>query len=258
MAKPLVFKPKKGKRKPLPLPFPIDIEEFESHANNFEGTFNGNCVVITNKDSMITLYSRGYFGKGNLSRSEPIFPLKSETCVEEVLHLSLEEAYFLSYALGCLLVEHQGHFLDLDEMWTLYSNTKQNFIPRYVAYHHFRSCGWVVRSGIKFGNDFLLYKTGPDFHHASFSVKVMPIGNKGQNGNDISWIEFSGIARITESTSKELLLCYVNFPSEVDTCSPACLPHFQVNEIVGKRWVASHHEEQTQSLKKSQSVQRFY
>jgi tRNA-splicing endonuclease subunit Sen2 len=40
------------------------------------------------------------------------------------------------------------------------------FLIRYVVYHHFRSLGWVVREGIKFCVDYLLYKRGPVFHHA--------------------------------------------------------------------------------------------
>ena len=40
------------------------------------------------------------------------------------------------------------------------------FLLNYVFYHHYRSLGWVVRSGIKFCVDYLLYKRGPVFHHA--------------------------------------------------------------------------------------------
>ena len=32
--------------------------------------------------------------------------------------------------------------------------------------------GWVVRDGTKFGSDFLLYKHGPPFFHASYSVRL--------------------------------------------------------------------------------------
>lgn len=93
MAKPLVFKTKKSKRKQLHLPFPVDFEKSECNKNNFEGTFNENCVVVTEKDAISALYFQvnslvymlyitefcslnfciiqGYFGKGNLSRSEP-------------------------------------------------------------------------------------------------------------------------------------------------------------------------------------------
>lgn len=72
----------------------------------------------------------------------------------ETLHLSLEEAFFLSYALGCLQVENNGRFMNIDEMWDLYARTNTNFPVRYAAYHHYRSRGWVVRSGIKFACDF--------------------------------------------------------------------------------------------------------
>jgi hypothetical protein len=40
------------------------------------------------------------------------------------------------------------------------------FLINYVVYHHYRSLGWVVKSGIKFCVDYLLYKRGPVFHHA--------------------------------------------------------------------------------------------
>lgn len=42
------------------------------------------------------------------------------------------------------------------------------FLVNYAVYHHFRSLGWVVKSGIKFCVDLLLYKRGPVFHHAEY------------------------------------------------------------------------------------------
>jgi len=35
-----------------------------------------------------------------------------------------------------------------------------------VFLHHYRSLGWVVKNGVKFSVDYLLYKRGPVFHHA--------------------------------------------------------------------------------------------
>lgn len=40
------------------------------------------------------------------------------------------------------------------------------FLLSYIAYHHYRSLGWAVKSGIKFCCDWLLYKRGPVFGHA--------------------------------------------------------------------------------------------
>ena len=42
------------------------------------------------------------------------------------------------------------------------------FLINYVVYHHYRSLGWVVKGGIKFCVDYLLYKRGPAFSHAEF------------------------------------------------------------------------------------------
>ena len=42
------------------------------------------------------------------------------------------------------------------------------FLVTYAVYHYYRSLGWVVKGGIKFCVDYLLYKRGPVFHHAEY------------------------------------------------------------------------------------------
>ena len=44
------------------------------------------------------------------------------------------------------------------------------FLISYIAYHHYRSLGWVVKTGIKFCVDWLLYKKGMVFSHAEYVV----------------------------------------------------------------------------------------
>ena len=50
------------------------------------------------------------------------------------------------------------------------------FLINYVVCHHYRSLGWVVKGGIKFCVDYLLYKRGPVFAHAEyiFSLRFLP------------------------------------------------------------------------------------
>lgn len=48
------------------------------------------------------------------------------------------------------------------------------FLVNYVVYHHYRSLGWVVKSGIKFCTDLLLYKRGPVFAHAECAQMYVP------------------------------------------------------------------------------------
>ncbi|XP_035223041.1 tRNA-splicing endonuclease subunit SEN2-like [Stegodyphus dumicola] len=75
---------------------------------------------------------------------------------KEHLILTFEEAYFLSYGLGCLVVKDRGQSMDLLRLWNKFCELSvgQNFPIMYTAYHHFRSKGWVVRSGLKYGTDY--------------------------------------------------------------------------------------------------------
>jgi len=44
--------------------------------------------------------------------------------------------------------------MDLDRMWSVFTSLSPRFLERYIAYHHFRSIGWVPKTGLKFGTDF--------------------------------------------------------------------------------------------------------
>lgn len=44
--------------------------------------------------------------------------------------------------------------MNIQEMWNSYKIRKQDFLYMYIAYHHFRTKGWVVRFSNVFGADF--------------------------------------------------------------------------------------------------------
>jgi tRNA-splicing endonuclease subunit Sen2 len=115
--------------------------------------------------------------------------------VENLEHLQLqrEEALFLVFGVGCLdiyapdvcfptsartsrpstdrLLQSTKPFT-LSELWSLFVSRPvvlspsprlpvrpdDPFLVAYVVYHHYRSLGWVVRSGVKFCTDWVLYK----------------------------------------------------------------------------------------------------
>lgn len=75
--------------------------------------------------------------------------------VQETLHLTFEETFFLLYGLGCLnLIDFDGNLLDIDSAWHFFCKADKNFVQKYVVYHYFRSKGWVVKPGLKYGGDF--------------------------------------------------------------------------------------------------------
>ncbi|KAM3914817.1 tRNA-splicing endonuclease subunit Sen2 isoform 2-T2 [Leptodactylus fuscus] len=162
----------------------------------------------------------------------------------EYLQLSHEEAFFLVYALGCLSITFKKEPLTILKLWEVFSSAQKNFQTRYMAYHHFRSKGWVPKVGLKYGTDLLLYRKGPPFYHASYSVIVELVDENfdGPPLRPLTWRSLSGLNRTTMNVSKELLICYFIKPpgfTEKDMDSPECIKKFKVQAIIVNRWISS-------------------
>ncbi|KAL3889464.1 hypothetical protein ACJMK2_001808 [Sinanodonta woodiana] len=185
---------------------------------------------------------------------------KNPYIITEDLRLSLEEAFFLSFGLGCLVVLDQDKTpMTLSTMWQKFSSSQKRFVPKYIAYHHFRSKGWVPKSGLKFGADFILYRVGPPFYHGSYSVIVRTVfANTLQEvrqftDREFTWTTLSGFNRATEHVAKEVLICYVIIPENLSVenlqASAKYISHCQVNELHLTRWVSAHERESKHSVK---------
>ncbi|THC92681.1 hypothetical protein EYZ11_007852 [Aspergillus tanneri] len=192
---------------------------------------------------------------------------------EEHLQLSNEEAFFLAYGLGVLQIFDRDQKTTLSPT-TLLSmfcqhayfpprvlstdlNPDNPFLISYVVYHHFRSLKWVVRSGVKFGVDYILYNRGPVFSHAEYAVVVIPSFDDPYwseteerrvhcaNKQARSWWWFHCVNRVQAQVRKTLVVCYVEVPppsphdpkasSEVDI--GAILARYRVREMTVRRWV---------------------
>ncbi|EGN92189.1 hypothetical protein SERLA73DRAFT_117634 [Serpula lacrymans var. lacrymans S7.3] len=201
-------------------------------------------------------------GDGDTELEEPLENI-------EHLQLTFPEAFFLSWTLDCLTVcNSEGEPLTLAQVWTLFQDAHSPtlllsipppqrrfdnpFLVNYAVYHHYRSLGWVVKSGIKFCVDYLLYKRGPVFHHAEFAIVVCPVYEDPadqtnspfdlQNASPFSWSWLSTINRVNSQVQKTLILTYVTIPAlsrlrEDVLSSPACLAHYSVREVVLRRFI---------------------
>ncbi|KAK4544281.1 hypothetical protein LTR36_004491 [Oleoguttula mirabilis] len=226
---------------------------------------------------------------------------------QEHLQLTLEEAFFLSYGLGVLDIispDDPTHTHptrqppnipkpnDLLMLFTRHSvfpplaasplesprppapppAPDSPFLLHYAVYHHFRSLGWVVRPGVKFAVDYLLYNRGPVFSHAEFGVLVLPAythaywrtaeglrGRSGKGQRDWWWLHC--VNRVQSQVRKTLVLCYVDVPppldgresgggggggggsgggnGEVEGNVSTLLRRYKVREFVLKRWLAN-------------------
>lgn len=162
----------------------------------------------------------------------------------EYLQLSLEEAFFLAYALGCLSIYYEQEPLTIVKLWRAFTAVQPTFRTTYMAYHYFRSKGWVPKVGLKYGTDLLLYRKGPPFYHASYSVIVELVDDnfEGSLRRPFSWKSLAALSRVSGNVSKELMLCYLIKPSSMtskDMETPECMKRIQVQEVILSRWVSS-------------------
>lgn len=191
---------------------------------------------------------------------------------EEHLQLSNEEAFFLVYGLGALQIldDKRSTVIPAPSLFSLlrqhsYFPPRESstvlepddpFIISYSVYHHFRSLGWIVRSGVKFGVDYLLYNRGPVFSHAEFAVVVIPSYDnpywseteERRNGSARkqarSWWWLHCVNRVQAQVKKSLVVCYVEVPPPLSDPQAnaehdvgALLAQYRVREISLRRWV---------------------
>ncbi|CAE6527220.1 unnamed protein product [Rhizoctonia solani] len=208
----------------------------------------------------------------------PPLPATAEASVEEDfvppedvehLQLTLQEAYFLSHYLGCLRIldPENGQYVTPRSLLSRLLSASTSpfpehppetprpdnpFLVNYIVYHHYRSLGWVVRGGIKFCVDYMLYKRGPVFSHAEFALVVIPVYENPtdkdtspfqlQNTDPFSWSWLSTLNRINTQVKKTLILAYVTIPP-VETTPPEilgrpeCFQRYSIREVVIRRFV---------------------
>ncbi|KAF9978307.1 tRNA splicing endonuclease subunit sen2 [Actinomortierella ambigua] len=219
----------------------------------------------------------------------------------EHLQLSLEEAFFLVFAIEAIAVytslstssdKGADPPMTIRECWSRFamaSSAKDRHIAfkdsvpcgwenpftiRYVAYHHFRSHGWVVKDGLKYGVDFLLYRKGVVFGHSEYAVKVVQ-GSPGSTAEEshslsspplllsprpilgkvdpwhhpvYSWQYLLNISRVVSQVQKTLLLCHVippqdssSLPDHILLDPRLALPQYTVVEVTSRRWIPERH-----------------
>ena len=174
------------------------------------------------------------------------------TAVTEYLQLSSEEAFYLQHEEKVLEVRSsletavQKSYTSC-ELWNFFCEHDGHFIGKYAAYRYYKKQGWVPKSGLKFGVDFLLYKHGPTYYHSSYGALVRMIdqstssglvGNSGNGG--LTWHDVISLCRVNESARKDLLICYITRPSDMteeELQLPSCVSKFLVQEVFVNRWI---------------------
>ena len=141
---------------------------------------------------------------------------------KEVLQLAAEEAFFLMH-LSLLKVKYEGEFLSLRQFLHYIGSSSRPddpFLVRYVAYYHFRRQRLIVKPGLKFGVDYLLYDRPIVIAHANHCVNVLGSYHLWETANvgerlvkeQMTWQEINLWQRLMGNVRKRLKLVYVEIP----------------------------------------------
>ncbi len=191
---------------------------------------------------------------------------------QEHLQLSHEETFFLVYGLGILkiyaddsdIVLPASSLLSLFRRYSYFpprslsmqAEPDDPFMLSYAVYHHYRSLGWVVRSGVKFSVDYLLYNRGPVFSHAEFAVMMLPSYSHPywsereeqrktvQTRSGKTWWWLHCMNRVQSQVKKHLVLCYVDVPPPLEEHEKhvqddigKLFARYKIRDVSIKRWI---------------------
>lgn len=157
----------------------------------------GSNIVVFDREKANTLYfRRGFYGRFFT------VPKPKTPDVKKELELSLFDTLYLLEQ-GCLeLYDENQVALTIEDFKNIARKSYENFDDAYAVYKDLRSRGYIVKSGMKFGSTFAVYKVGPGFDHAPFLVHVLNYDSK------LDPLEIIRAGRLSHSVRKKFLLAY--------------------------------------------------
>lgn len=160
----------------------------------------------------------------------------------EHIQLTLVEAYYAAFVTKALLLQDEaGNILaDAPTTWRLFcSRAGMRFPQTFVAYCRYRAAGWIPRSGLKYGTDWVLYPASAKRHtHSSFCV-VLRFRDNEPRRLERTWVSLQNRIRLIKNVSKTLIIAEVITTPNVDMTSDIrdAFRAVSVSELTVDRWV---------------------
>ncbi len=126
------------------------------------------------------------------------------------IEYSLVEALYLQEQ-NKIKIFHNSKLLSAEQILKKAKTKDKRIETKLIAFSDLRKKGYVVKTALKFGADFRIYKKGikPGQDHAKWILYVTTESEK------INWHEFAAKNRVAHSTKKNLLIAIVDEESDV-------------------------------------------
>jgi len=148
------------------------LEEFSTiRKSNIKAYLVGKRIIIWDPDAGSILYKNGFFGKP-LGIRKPK-PVKYDVPYE----LSFYDALYLLER-GAIKIRQNDKELTPENIYRIASEIVDDFEAKYRVYADLRDRGFIVRTGLKYGADFVVYVYGPGIDHSPFAVSVFSPNTK--------------------------------------------------------------------------------
>lgn len=209
----------------------------------------------------------GRRARSGAERGVPLTP--NGTGIELVVRVCCEDAYYMSAILGVLRVSEavEGREmevrlgtgtceLDARALWKKFRRECGHaFAMKCAATIHFRLTGWLPRSGLQYGADFVLYQRHPALVHSDSTVTLVPDAAARESfkvdataNRDVAlehgwpdWPDVQATSRLAVQVNKKFIEAHISAPKNVDWDDPSCLSHVWVNETSVARFNALRH-----------------
>lgn len=222
------WKGKGAETEALSNPMSKIVSELQSSlvSSNSQGLLVSSCVLIEADATQTDLLLRSCFG-------DPIITAEKD---KQWFQLSMEEAFYLFYVLKCIkIVGENKSERNVEELWMYMSFRRENFHYLFKAYSHLRMKNWVVKSGSRYGVDFVAYRHHPRLVHSEYAVLVLAEDDRQTIGRLRVWSDYECTLRLCGSVAKTLLVLQIQKNGKI-TESPSDLESFSVEERTISRW----------------------
>jgi tRNA-splicing endonuclease subunit Sen2 len=160
----------------------------------------------------------------------------------EHLQLTRVEAFhaaFFSHRIRLADGQSGDRLDDQLAVWRSFCAAEPLFAQTYAAYSRYRRAGWMPRSGLKYGVDWVLYHAGTSKHsHSPYCVILV---HDTQGAVETSWVRLQNKLRLVKNVAKNLVTAHVQLsldnPQAPDS-PQAAVDAVQLVELKIDRWVS--------------------
>ncbi|RLF08459.1 MAG: tRNA-intron lyase [Thermoprotei archaeon] len=173
-------------------------EMLENMSSTVDAHLIGKRIIILDREIANSLYFKDFYGKF-YGVEKP----KTPNIMRE-LELSYFDALYLLENEIIKIKTLDGREVEKNELIRIFEENYENFKEAYIVYKDLKKRKLVVKSGMKFGSTFAVYRFGPGIDHAPFLVHVLPYDSK------LDPLEIIRAGRLSHSVRKKFIIAYVN------------------------------------------------